>query len=507
MENVFSVLLFEEKGVIMDKDKQGPEIIILGLGPGEPAYLTKRAADVLAAAEQIYLRTELHPTVSGLPEDLALYSFDWIYEEEDDFQVVYQRIAAEVISLAQTQPPVVYAVPGDPFIAEDTPTLILERARQAGLSVEVIPGVSFLEPTFAALEGDPLPQVTLVDALAVTEAYYPSFPLDQPALIAQVYSTQVASDLKLTLMAVYPDHHPVSLVHEAGTSQLTIENIPLYELDRSQLIGNRTALFLPPLAPGSSLESFLELIAHLRGPDGCPWDREQDHQSLRPNLLEEAYEALEAIDQDDPRAMQEEFGDLLLQIVLQTQIASEYGEFKMSDVIRGIYTKLIHRHPHVFGELDLAESDAVIKNWEAIKAQERQRNGENEKGLLDGVPGTLPALTQAETYQKRAARVGFDWEDLEGVLAKIPEEIVEIRKSPDPGRQAEEIGDLLFSVVNVARWLEVDAESSLRGANQRFKTRFAYIEKEARAKGRELSDMTLDELNALWEESKNLPPS
>jgi tetrapyrrole methylase family protein/MazG family protein len=308
-------------------------------------------------------------------------------------------------------------------------------------------------------------------------------------------------------MAVYPDHHPVSLVHEAGTSQLTIENIPLYELDRSQLIGNRTALFLPPLAPGSSLESFLELIAHLRGPDGCPWDREQDHQSLRPNLLEEAYEALEAIDQDDPRAMQEEFGDLLLQIVLQTQIASEYGEFKMSDVIRGIYTKLIHRHPHVFGELDLAESDAVIKNWEAIKAQERQRNGENEKGLLDGVPGTLPALTQAETYQKRAARVGFDWEDLEGVLAKIPEEIVEIRKSPDPGRQAEEIGDLLFSVVNVARWLEVDAESSLRGANQRFKTRFAYIEKEARAKGRELSDMTLDELNALWEESKNLPPS
>ena len=491
----------------MEKEKQAPEIIILGLGPGEPAYLTHRAADVLAAAKQIYLRTEQHPTVLGLPEELTLHSFDWIYEEEDDFQVVYQRIAAEVISLAQTQPPVVYAVPGDPFIAEDTPALILERARQAGLSVEVIPGVSFLEPTFAALEGDPLPQVTLVDALALIGAYYPSFPPDQPVLIAQVYSNQVASDLKLTLMAVYPDHHPVSLVHEAGTPQLTIENIPLYELDRSQLIGNRTALFLPPLAPGSSLESFLELIAHLRGPDGCPWDREQDHQSLRTNLLEEAYEALEAIDRDDPRAMQEEFGDLLLQIVLQTQIASEYGEFKMSDVIRGIYTKLIQRHPHVFGELDLAESEAVIKNWEAIKAQERQRNGEKEKGLLDGVPGTLPALTQAETYQKRAARVGFDWEDLEGVLAKIPEEIDEIRKSPDQGRQAEEIGDLLFSVVNVARWLEVDAESSLRGANQRFKSRFAYIEKEARAKGRELSDMTLDELDALWEESKNLPPS
>lgn len=486
----------------MDKEKQGPEIIILGLGPGDPAYLTSRAAEVLAAAKQVYLRTKLHPTVSGLPEDLTLHTFDWIYEEEDEFQVVYDRIASEVISLAQNQPPVVYAVPGDPFIAEDTPALILDRARQAGLSVEVISGVSFLEPTFAALEGDPLPQVALVDALALAGAHYPSFPPDQPALIVQVYSNQVASDLKLTLMAVYPDHHPVSLVHEAGTPDLSIENIPLFELDRSQLIGNRTALYLPPLSPGSSLESFLELIAHLRGPDGCPWDREQDHQSLRPNLLEEAYEALEAIDADDPAAMQEEFGDLLLQIVLQSQIASEYGEFTMSDVIRGIYTKLIKRHPHVFGDLDLAEADAVIKNWESLKAKERQENGQLEKGALDGVPGSLPSLTQAETYQKRAARFGFDWKDLEGVLDKIPEEVQELKEALGGGRQEQEIGDVLFSVVNVARWLNIDAESALRGANQRFKTRFAYLEKKARAAGRELSKMTLEELDQLWEESK-----
>jgi tetrapyrrole methylase family protein/MazG family protein len=489
----------------MEMDNHQPDIIILGLGPGNPDYLTVRAAEVLAAADEIYLRTEQHPTVSGLPEGLITHSFDWIYDEEDDFQVVYQRIASEVISLAQSHSPVVYAVPGDPFIAEDTPALILKSARQAGFSVEVIPGVSFLEPTFAALEDDPLPQVAIVDALELISAHYPSFPPDQPALIVQVYSNRIASDLKLTLMAVYPDDHGVSLIHEAGTSEIRIETIPLYELDRSQWVGNRTALYLPPLAQGSSMESFLEIIAHLRAPEGCPWDREQDHQSLRPNLLEEAYEALEAIDEDDPAAMQEEFGDLLLQIVLHAQIASEYGEFTMSDVIRGIYTKLIQRHPHVFGDLDLGEAGAVIKNWEAIKAQERQENG-GEKGMLDGVPGSLPALTQAETYQKRAARVGFDWKDLEGVLAKIPEEIDELRGSTNGTRQAQEIGDLLFSVVNVARWLEVDAESALRGANQRFKERFAYIEKKARAERRELSEMSLEELDAFWEEAKNLPP-
>jgi tetrapyrrole methylase family protein/MazG family protein len=489
----------------MEMDKQQPEIIILGLGPGNPDYLTVRAAEVLSGAEQVYLRTEQHPTIASLPEGVQTHSFDWIYEEEDDYQVVYQRIAAEVISLAQTQPPVIYAVPGDPFIAEDSPVLILEGARQAGLSVEVIPGVSFLEPTFASLEEDPLPQIAVVDALDLASAHYPSFPPDQPALIVQVYSNQVASDLKLTLMAIYPDQHLVSLVHHAGTPDLIIENIPLYELDRSQWIGNRTALYLPPLAQGSSMESFFELIAHLRAPEGCPWDREQDHQSLRPNLLEETYEALEAIDDNDPEAMQEEFGDLLLQIVLHAQIASEFGEFNMSDVIRGVYTKLIQRHPHVFGDLDLGEAGEVIKNWEAIKAQERQENGEGEKGILAGVPGSLTALTQAETYQRRAARVGFDWEDLEGVLAKIPEEINELRESEESERQAQEIGDLLFSVVNVARWLGVDAESSLRNANHRFKERFAYIEKKARAGGRELSEMSLEELDMLWEESKTLP--
>ncbi len=488
----------------MEKNTNRPDIIILGLGPGDPDLLTLRASRVINEADRIYLRTREHPTMSGLPSKIEIISFDDYYQDEKTFEKVYQRIVNEIIRLAKEGPGVIYGVPGDPFIAEATPALICSQAEKEGLVVEIIPGVSFLEPTFAALKSDPLPQVTILDALEMQTSHFPTFPPDKPALIVQLYSPEIASNTKLTLMSVFQDQHPVMLIHDAGSGSEMIEELQLFEIDRSQFIKNRTVLYVPPLPDGSSLESFQEIIAHLRAPDGCPWDREQDHQTLRPNLLEETFEALEAIDNDDSAAMQEEFGDLLLQIVLHAQIASEYGEFTMSDIIQGIHTKLIHRHPHVFSGLDLDEPDEVLKNWEAIKAQERHQNGAGDKGLLDGVPASLPALTQAETYQKRAARVGFDWEEFQDVLAKIPEEITELQSEKSLIRQTEEIGDILFSVVNVARWMKVDAESALRGANKRFKTRFSYLEKEARAVGRELSKMSLEELDQLWEQSKTM---
>jgi tetrapyrrole methylase family protein/MazG family protein len=281
-----------------------------------------------------------------------------------------------------------------------------------------------------------------------------------------------------------------------------VEDLPLYQFDHSQQISLLTTLYVPPLGTATSMESFQEVVAHLRAPEGCPWDREQDHQSLRPNLLEEAYEVVEAIDADDPDAMAEEFGDLLLQIVLHAQIASEYGEFTMADVIRGIHTKLVRRHPHVFADLELNNSDDVIKTWESLKAEERKANNGDEKGLLDGVAAALPALTQAQTMQKRVARVGFDWPEIEGVIEKVCEEIEEIRSAPDDEARSAEVGDLFFSVVNLARWLGVDAESALREANMRFRARFAHIEEMARQQGRELGEMSLEEMDALWEDGK-----
>jgi tetrapyrrole methylase family protein/MazG family protein len=485
-----------------ESQKYQPDIIILGLGPGDPELLTLKASRIINKAREIYLRTREHPTVEALPDGLVINSFDDIYREEESFDEVYLRISEKIINLAKKTPGLIYAVPGDPYIAEATPALIVEKAKESGLNVEIIPGVSFLEPTFAAIGGDPLPQVSILDALDLSSAHHPSFPPDKPALVVQIYSKEIASDVKLTLMAVFPDQHPIILVHDAGNDGEIVEHLPLYQLDRSPHIKNRSALYIPPLEEGTSLESFQEIIAHLRAPEGCPWDREQDHQTLRPNLLEESYETLEAIDANDPAAMQEEFGDLLLQIILHSQIASELGEFNMSDVIQGIYQKIIKRHPHVFDDLELEQAEAVIQNWERIKVIERENNGERDKGLLDGVPGSLPALTQAVTYQKRAARVGFDWQTLKGVLEKLPEEIEEIKQAEELNEKSSELGDILFTLVNIARWMKIDAESALRGANQRFKKRFTAIEKKARAGGRELSDLSLEELEQLWEDSK-----
>jgi tetrapyrrole methylase family protein/MazG family protein len=481
-----------------------PAITILGLGPGDPDLVTVAAWRLIKSISEIYVRTIDHPTIEYLPEDLVIHSFDHVYEEEESYSDVYYKISSEVVSLAKKKPGLVYAVPGDPFTAEDTPALILDKAKKEGLSVKIIPGVSFLEPMFSALGIDPLPQSSILDALELQEAHYPPFPPDKPVFIVQIFSREVASNVKLVLLTIYPDNHPVVLIHEAGTAKEKKEHIPLYQIDRSNLIGNRSTLYLPPLDQGTSMESFQEIIAHLRAPDGCPWDRDQDHQTLRPNLLEECYEVLEAIDNDDPSAMREEFGDLLLQIVLHAQIAMEYGEFNLSEVIQGIYDKIVNRHPHVFENIDLGDKqpETVIKNWERIKASEREINGEGEKSILEGVPQSLPALTQAETYQKRAARIGFDWDELGEVLQKLPEEIMEISQAKTPQEQTVEMGDILFTMVNIARWMGIDAESALRDANQKFKSRFSLIEKEARAAGRELSEMSLAELEELWENSK-----
>ncbi|MDH3944128.1 MAG: nucleoside triphosphate pyrophosphohydrolase [Anaerolineae bacterium] len=478
-------------------------ITILGLGPGRAELLTRQAWQVLEGAREIYLRTREHPIVNDLPQGVEVHSFDEFYEKYDDFEEVYEHIVAEVLELGRRPEGVIYAVPGNPFVAEAAVPEIVRRARAKGIPVRLISGLSFIDAVFEALEVDVLPSAHIVDAFELVSAHHTPFPPDAPALIAQVYSTMMAAQIKITLMAVYPDEHQVKLVHNAGADNQTVESLPLHEIDKSDAIGPFTSLYVPTLGENTSFEAFQELIAHLRAPEGCPWDREQTHQSLRPNLLEEAYETLSAIDADDPVAMQEEFGDLLLQVVLQTQIASEYGEFKMSDVIHGIHTKLVDRHPHVFGEERIEDAEGVKQNWERIKAGERHAKGESKNGLLEGIPDSLPALAQADAYQKRAARVGFDWPDITGVLDKIEEEIAEIRRAGDNLSEAEEIGDLLFALANLARWKNIDPESALRATNNKFRRRFAYIETQAEKQGRELSDMTLEEMDAIWDEAKD----
>ncbi len=477
-------------------------VTIIGLGPGDPRLLTREAWDLLEASAEVYLRTREHPVVSSFPAHLQVFSFDELYQQSQTFEAVYAQIVEQVLTLGRRTEGVVYAVPGHPYVAEATAPEIVRRARAEGLTVRVVQGLSFLEPVFSALGIDPFPNLALVDALELASAHMPSFPPSVAALIAQVYSPLIASDLKLTLMNVYPDEHPVQLVHAAGTPQERVENLALYEIDRSPHIGLLTCLYVPPLGVETSFEAFQEVVARLRAPDGCPWDREQTHQSLRSDLLEEAYEALAAMDAQDVVALCEELGDLLLLILLHTQIASESGEFNMTDVLRGIHTKIVRRHPHVFGETRLDDARQVLQNWERLKAEERAANGKSETGLLDGAPLALPALAQAQQYQKRAARVGFDWPELQGVMDKLLEELREVEEAPEGEAKAAEIGDLLFAVVNLARWYHVDAESALREANARFRERFAYIESAARAQGRSLDQLTLDEMEQLWQQGK-----
>lgn len=360
--------------------------------------------------------------------------------------------------------------------------------------------VNQVDSAISALGLGDVPRITVCTAQSMLNQHVPWFPPDVPALITAVSTAQQAANVEAVLRQTYPARHGLLLASVEGAGR---REIPLEDLGNISGFGPSTCLYVPPLGAGSSLEALQELVAHLRAPDGCPWDREQTHASLRRHLLEESYEVLEAIDSGSMASMCEEFGDLLLQIMLNSQVSSEMAAFNMSDVSRGIYDKIVRRHPHVFGELKISDVEGVLANWERLKEGERSGRGEG-KGLLEGVPLTLPALNQAQEYQERAARVGFDWKEFQGVLDKIAEEVREIAGANGPAALQAEIGDLLFALVNAARWKGVDAESALRGANSRFRQRFGLMEAEARRANRKLSDLSLDEMELLWKRAKSI---
>lgn len=242
----------------------------------------------------------------------------------------------------------------------------------------------------------------------------------------------------------------------------------------------------------------MAIIARLRGPGGCPWDREQTHESLREALLEECYEVLEALDEKNRQRLSEELGDLLMQIVIHAQLAAEAGEFQLTDVLQNINRKLIQRHPHVFGSVKVKDAAEALVNWEALKKKEK---GENAS-LLENVPKKLPALSYSQEIQDRAARTGFDWEKIEGIIDKLAEEVGELKQADNRQQKELEFGDLLFTLVNIARWLGIDSESALREANRKFYQRFSHMEETCRQRGVNLADLSFDEQNELWEEAK-----
>ena len=471
-------------------------ITVVGLGPGDPGLLTLQAREALSGAAPVWFRTTRHPTVAALSLDGPLHSFDDLYDRAETFDAVYAAIVERLTRLG-ADGDVVYAVPGDPLFGEATVQALLERSRAGDApAVRILHGVSFLEPVCAALGIDPLQGVQIVDALA------PRLDPTRPAIVAQVYARHAATGVKLALLELYPPEHLVTVVRGAGLPEQHVETLELTAIDRREdLFDHLACLYLPALAPEANLRSFegLRAITHrLYAPGGCPWDREQTHATLKPFLLEETYEVLAALDENDPARLREELGDLLLQMTLHTEIAEEAGEFTYGDVFESITRKLIRRHPHVFGDAEVTSADEQWKAWQQIKRAEK---GDAES-ILAGVPRAMPALAYAQAVQERAARAGFDWPDLDQVLDKLQEELGELRAAATHEERLDEFGDVLFVLANVARWLKLDAEEALRGANAKFTRRFGGLEALARERGLDLHGMSLADMEALYQEVK-----
>lgn len=504
-------------------------IIVVGLGPGRWEDLTVEAQAILDAAPAVIVRTERHPTVNALrlrrPE-LPLTSFDALYESAESFADLYPLMARKTLEQAAMLPgehSLVYAVPGHPLIGEESVRQLRALAVERGISVRIVAGLSFLEPVCAALGLDPLQRdLQLLDATlladissaAMTGAMLPTV----PALVAQVYNRRIASGLKLALSELYPDDWEVTVVRWAGLpEQEVIERIPLVELDRSDRADHLTTVYVPPLPPTDALrapEGLRYVVAKLRAPDGCPWDREQTHQSLRKYVLEEAYEVAEVLDEWDgslemAEKLADELGDLLLQVYLQAEIGDEEDLFSLADVYQHITEKLIRRHPHVFGDAQVKDAAHVVRNWEAIKRRERESRGEatGHDSILRKVPGSAPALYQAYELGRTAAKAGFNWPDVSGVLAKIAEEARELAEAAQDQsieRRADELGDMLFVLARLADALGVQPEDALQRANRRFRRRFAAMEEHAHREGRALDSLSLDDWLAWWDDAKKV---
>ncbi|MED1786950.1 nucleoside triphosphate pyrophosphohydrolase [Brevibacillus laterosporus] len=481
-------------------------IYVVGLGAGNLDQMPLGMYKRLKQTKHLYVRTADHPVLDQLVEEGLTYtSFDSIYEKHDSFEQVYQEIAGQLLSKVKAEGEVTYAVPGHPLVAERTVQLLLSHAVEEQVEVKILGGQSFLDPLFARLAIDPIEGFTLLDATSMTaDQVNPGL----HTVIAQVYDQMSASDAKLTLMEVLPDEYEVIVATAVGIEgKEIVERLPLYNLDRVEHLGNLSLIYVPPTVEESVKQrqfSYLkEVIATLRGPEGCPWDRKQTHQSLRRYLLEETYETVEAIDQDDVDALCEELGDVLLQIMLHAQIASEEGYFTIEDIISTLTAKMIRRHPHVFGESEVVDADAVVVNWEQIKAQEKAEKGvvPETSSLLDSLPKDLPAILSAVKIQKKAAEVGFDWDEVKDVYAKIEEEYKEVQQAT-PEEQTGELGDLLFAVINLARFMKVDPEQALALTNLKFKRRFHYIEQKLHENNKQFADTTLEELDRYWNEAK-----
>lgn len=468
-------------------------ITVVSLGPGPREYLTLGALSALEKAEKLVLRTEKCDAAAYLREKgISFDTLDHLHEEADDFEELSENAAREVLEAAENAP-VCYAV----FDAgsDETVRILMQHTTD----IVILPGMPLSAPLTAALPQEKL-EIQTASSLEITG-------IQNPLLILELDSRMLAGECKLQLLSWYDMDMQVYFFPPAKGASRPFVKIPLCDLDRQSGYDHTAALMIPSL-PLESRQRYdfydlVRVMAILRGDSGCPWDKEQTHQTLRKYLIEEAYETAAAIDDEDWLSVADELGDVLLQVAFQASIGAQYGTFELSDITTAICKKMIHRHRHIFGSDHCETAQDVVDNWEKIKKEERGFKTQSE--VLQGVTRGLAPLMRAGKVQKKARDVGFDWDDPLEALQKVHEEANEVAdaiREKDAAHLEEEIGDLFFSCVNVSRLCGVEAETALQRATEKFVNRFTAMENAILRDGKCLKDLTLSEMDVYWNSSK-----
>lgn len=465
------------------------QIIIAPLST--PLTMTVSAWDAILHADRLYMQTAQHPSAKPVIDaGLAYVSMDDLYETVPDFEALNQCIAERLCDGSEC----VYAVMGDGCFAQLS--AIEKEANKRGYKVSVLPGVPYAKAAFPSVQ----------DADFCTARTLPEHLRPETAIcIQELDNAIIAGEVKLKLSEVYPEDWQVTLAFMQRDGSYLHTTIPLYELDRQKNWFAGTVLYVPPITFDRKTKygyyDLVNVMGRLRAPGGCPWDREQTHATLKRELIEECYELNDSIDEQDDAHILEELGDVLMLVVFHATIADEQGRFTEADVADGIVKKLIYRHPHVFGEEHLNKSEEVLAQWDELKR--REKNQTSYKDVLCSVPKGFPALMRSEKIQKKARKVGFDWNTAEDALPKVKEELCELESAMETKTNiAEEAGDLLFAVVNVIRLLGYDSEQVLHDCADKFITRFAKMEELASSDGHTFEKMSLSEQDAYWEKAK-----
>lgn len=466
-------------------------ITIIGLGQGDLSNLSAENKQFFLEAQKVYVKSENYDALRQLTPFIEQVTP--VIDPVDGLSDGYRELAITIAKNA----PALYAVPGDPFMDEASTVIIQELAAQARIPVKIIAGEALLPDVLAWLTISPTTGLQIIDATLLCSYHYPPLEAHRPALITGLYHPDLRLPLKRVLGHIHPAHTSVTTLVNGQPASIRLA-------DLANMTDGDGYLYIPARPDSVGLTHFQEIIAHLRAPNGCPWDRKQTHQTLRPYLLEETYEVLAALDAADSAGLADELGDLLLQIALHAQIAAEAGTFNMSAIINHISQKMIRRHPHVFGDSSARDSEEVEVNWDAIKAREKAEKGESppEPSVMDAVLPTMPALVQTLDISKKAVKQGFEWDDAQGVLRKLMEEAQEITEATSKAEIEAEIGDFLFTAVNLARKFDVDAESALRACNTRFMRRFRRVERLARQQNLILSEINKATWFNLWQQAK-----